>query len=111
MPMARADPAVMIVDYELVPEVLILGDSAVLTLTITNAETINAETIATIARTTTSGSTTTVTTDTIGATIDNIWITPAYDGDKRVRAKLNYDDVGHVSAGASFTICFENSYR
>lgn len=105
-PTVHADPAVMISSYELDPEVLMPGDSAILTLTI-----INAETTATTTRTTTSTSgsysSTTTVVETNGVTISNIWIASAYDGEKRVKAKLNYADIGHISAGSSFTICFE----
>ena len=98
IPVVDADPTVIISAYQLTPEVLMPGDHAVLTLTITNAET-------TATRTTVSGDTTTQ--KTIGATIKEIRITPAYDGDRQIRATEKYEDVGDLAPGTSLTINFE----
>ena len=99
---ACADPAIIVYDYELSPEVFMPGDSGILTLTIKNAETTS-----TVARTTVSGSTTTVTTDMVGATINGVWIDAATSGDKRVYAVLSHGHVGELAPGASFDISFE----
>lgn len=98
-----ADPAVIILDYELSPSVFMPGDSGTLKLTIKNAEASN-----TVTRTTTSGSTSTVYADTVGATINNIWVSDATDDNgKKVKAKLNYEDVGDLPPSTSFDITFE----
>lgn len=98
-----ADPTMIISDYELSPSVFMPGDSGTLKLTIKNAETSN-----TVARTTTVGSTSTVYTDTVGATFNNIWIASASDSNgNKVKAKLNYEDVGDLSPSTSFDITFE----
>jgi hypothetical protein len=99
MPVTCADPSVMIDSYELYPEVLMPGDSAVLTLTIKNAETTATHTISS-----TSGGTTTTTVKTIGAIIDNIWISPAQSGGNQIKATSNYANVGRLAPGASFDI-------
>jgi hypothetical protein len=98
----HADPSLIITDYDLSPSIFLPGDIGILTLTITNTESTN-----TVTLTSTSSSSTTVKTDTIGATISNIWIEPAFDHDKRVRATLNYEDVGDLAPGASVDISFK----
>ena len=108
LPTCQADPSIIVADYELTPSVFMPGDDGVLVLTIQNAETTS-----TSSRTTTSGSTTTVTTDTVGATIDNIWILPGLDGSKEIGATANYEDVGYMAPGSSFPVSFKliaNSY-
>lgn len=97
-----ADPAVMIYDYTLSPEIFMPGDTGVLTLTVKNAET-----AATYVSSSTTNTYTYTSTDTIGATITNIGITSAYNGNKEVKAKLNYEDVGYIAPGSSFDIEFE----
>ncbi|RLI65182.1 MAG: hypothetical protein DRO67_03040, partial [Candidatus Asgardarchaeum californiense] len=101
-PVTSADPAIMISNYELSPKTLMPGDSAILTLTVTNAE-------STATRTTvsTSGSTTTTTVKTIGAEINNIWIVPDGSGDKEIHATSNYQDVGYMAPGASLEVSFK----
>ena len=103
VPNIQADPSIIIDDYVLSPSVFMPGDSGTLKLTIKNAETTN-----TVARTTTVGSTTTISTDTVGATFNNIWITAASDSNgKRVKATLNYEDIGYLAPSASFDITFK----
>ena len=98
----QADPSIIITDYELTPSVFLPGDEGTLRLTIKNAETTN-----TFTSTSTVSSTTTVKTDTIGATINKIWIEPAIHKEKMVRATLNYKDLGELAPGASFDISFK----
>ncbi len=69
LPTVQASPAVMISQYELSPEILMPGDTAVLTLQVRNAET-----VATQTSTSTSGGDSTTTIHTLGVDIDNIWI-------------------------------------
>ena len=103
MPMASADPSIIIYDYTLSPEVFMSGDGGTLKLTIKNAETTN-----TISRTTTGSTTTTVYTDTVGATINNIWVVAATDSyGKKVKATLNYEDIGYLAPLASFDVTFK----
>jgi len=102
IPTTMADPTIIITDYELYPEILMPGDSAMLTLTITNAESTYTRTTAS-----TSGSTTTTTVKTVGATINNIWILAAEKDDHEIRARQNYEDVGDIAPGSSLTITFE----
>ena len=101
LPALKADPTIIISSYSLEPELLRPGDSAVLSLTITNAEA-----TATSQETTQIGGTSTVHTDTIGATINNIWITKATDGLHDIKATNNYEDVGALSPSSSITINF-----
>ena len=101
LPALKADPTIIISSYSLEPEILRQGDTAVLSLTITNAEA-----TATSQETTQIGGTSTVHTDTIGATINNIWITKATDGSHDIKATNNYEDVGALSPSSSMTINF-----
>lgn len=102
IPTVQASPAVMISQYQLSPEILMPGDTAVLTLQVRNGETVATQT-------TTSGpvgdSTTTV--RTLGVDINNIWIEPARSGGKQIRATANYEDIGYLTAGASIEINFK----
>jgi hypothetical protein len=102
IPSLSADPAVIIYSYSLSPEVFMPGDSGTLTLTIKNAETTN-----TVQSTSTSGTTTTVRTDTIAATLNNVWIVYATDGTHKVKATLNYEDVGELAPGTSINLNFK----
>ncbi|MCK4349086.1 MAG: hypothetical protein KAW47_10760 [Thermoplasmatales archaeon] len=103
VPLVDANPAVIISDYELSPEIFMPGDSGLLTLTITNAETTAAETTLE-----TSGSDTVTTVETLGTKIKKIWVTPDDDdGGREVKAKTSYSDVGYLAAGASIIISFE----
>ena len=64
-----ADPSIVISSYDLSPEVFMPGDTGTVTLTVCNAETTH-----TVASTSTSGNSHTVRTDTVGATINKVWI-------------------------------------
>ena len=98
----QANPSVLITNYSLSPAVFFPGDEGTLQLTITNAELAN-----TVTSTTTAGGTTMVVTDTVGATLNSIWIESAYDNDKAIRASETYYDVGDLAPGASIVISFE----
>lgn len=103
VPNIGADPSIIVDDYELIPSVFMPGDSGTLKLTIKNAEITN-----TVSRTSTSGSQSTVYTDTVGAEFNNIWILPASDSNgKKVKATLNYEDIGYLAPSASFDITFK----
>jgi len=103
MSSVSADPTLIIEDYYFTPNVFMKGDSGLLTLKITNAETTN-----TFQQTTASGSTTTTRTYTVGAFINNIWI--VYDSDSngsKIKAVSNHEDVGSLAPGSSIYINFE----
>jgi len=102
IPSVYADPTVIIDNYSLYPEVFMPGDSGILTLKIKNAEAAN-----TVQTTSTSGSSSTVKTDTVGATIENIWIVSATDGNHEVKATKNYEDVGNLAPASSIDISFK----
>jgi len=102
IPAVQANPAVMIENYELSPEILMPGDTAVLTLRVKNAET-----VATQTSTSVSGGDTTTTVRTLGVAIENIWIAAAQSGGKQIRATANYDDIGYLAAGASIEVPFK----
>ncbi len=100
--LASADPMLLVDSYELTPAIFFPGDTGVLTISITNAETTN-----TIQSTSTGGSSTSVRTDMDGARINNIWIVPAEDGERQVSAVQNYEDVGELAPGASIELSFK----
>ncbi len=101
IPIVHASPAVMITQYQLSPEILMPGDSAVLTLEVKNAE------IASESSTSVVGGDSTTTTHTLGVDINNIWISPAQSGGKQIRATANYEDIGYLASGASIEVNFK----
>ena len=101
--LASADPTVMVTDYALEPETLLPGDSAELTITLTNTETTATKTDNDYINSLVVDSTT----DTIAATLNNVWITADGDGSYSIRASENYEDVGDLSPGSSITLSFE----
>jgi len=102
IPPASANPAIMIQNYQLSPEILMPGDTAVLTLQVRNGETVATQTTTSVY-----GGDTTATVHTLGATIDEIWIDPAQSGGKQIRATSNYENVGYLAAGAGIDINFK----
>jgi hypothetical protein len=102
LPSVQASPAVMISQYQLSPEILMPGDTAVLTLQVRNAETVATQTTAS-----TSGGDITTTVHTLGVDINNIWIVAAQSGGKQIRATTNYEDMGYLAAGASIEVNFK----
>ncbi|MEA3458922.1 MAG: hypothetical protein U9R21_09640, partial [Candidatus Thermoplasmatota archaeon] len=102
VPLVDANPAVIVSDYELSPEIFMPGDSGLLTLTITNAETAAAETTVE-----TYGGVSVTTAETLGTKIIKIWVMPDDDGSREVEAKTSYLDVGYLAAGASIIVSFE----
>jgi len=101
--LTMADPTVMITDYSLEPVTLLPGDSAELTITLTNTETTATKTDNDYINSLVVDSTT----DTIAATLNNVWITADGDGSHSIRASENYEDVGDLSPGSSITLSFE----
>jgi hypothetical protein len=93
IPTVQANPAVMISQYQLSPEILMPGDIAVLTLQVRNGETVATQTTTSV-----SGGETTTTVHTLGVDINNIWIEPAQSGGTQI---------GYLAAGASIEINFK----
>jgi hypothetical protein len=82
------------------------GDRGTLTLTIKNVETTSTTT--SVDSYTSGGATdSTTTVKTNGATIQNVRIAPAYDGNKQIKATSSYSNIGYLTAGASITLSFE----
>jgi len=102
IPLVQANPAIMIQQYQVSPEILMPGDTAILTLEVRNGETMATQT-------TTSGSVgdTTTTVHTLGATLEDISIIPAQSGGKQIRATTHYKDIGYLAAGASIEVSFK----
>jgi hypothetical protein len=102
IPCVQANPAVMIQHYQLSPEILMPGDTAVLTLQITNGEGVATQTTTSV-----SGGESTTTVRTLGATIDDIWVDPVQSGGKQIRATSHQEDIGYLAAGASIQVNFK----
>ena len=102
LPTAHAsDPAIIISQYQLSPEILSPGDTAILSLTVRNGEM-----TATESTTSVNGGGTTTTVHTLGATIHAISIIPAQSGGRQIRATQEYDDLGFLAAGTSIEVSF-----
>jgi hypothetical protein len=101
LPAVHADPAIIISQYQVSPEILSPGDTAILTLTVKNGET-----TATESTTYVNGGGTTTTVHTLGTTIHAISIIPAQSGGKQIRATRQYEDLGYLAAGASIEVAF-----
>ena len=102
IPLVQANPAMMIQQYHISPEILMPGDTAILTLEVRNGETVATQTTSTG----TVGDTTT-TVHTLGATLDGISIIPAQSGSKQIRATTHYEDIGYLAAGSSIEVTFK----
>jgi hypothetical protein len=102
LPTVQANPAIMIASYEMSPEILMPGDTAILSLQIRNGETVATQTSTTV----TGGETTTIV-HTLGATINTIQILPAPSEGRQIRATARYDDIGYLAAGASMNVDFK----
>ena len=102
IPLVQANPAMMIQQYQVSPEILMPGDTAILTLEVRNGETVATQT-------TTTGTVgdTTTTVHTLGATLDDISIIPAQSGGKQIRATTHYADIGYLAAGSSIEVIFK----
>ena len=102
LPSTTANPAIMIAGYTLVPEILMPGDSAVLTLQVRNGETVATQTTSSV-----SGGETTTIVHTLGATLDAVRIIPVQSGARQIRATAQYQDVGYLAAGSSIDLNFK----
>ena len=102
LPQNLADPTVMVTAYTLEPEILLAGDEAVLSVTLTNTESTATQTNTDYV----GGVPIDQTTDTIAATLNNVWITSDGDGSYSIKATDNYEDIGDLSPGSSISITF-----
>lgn len=101
-PTVQANPAITIPQYEVSPEILFPGDTAILTLEVRNGETVATQTTTQIV-----GGEVTITVHTLGAPIDAISILPAQSGGKQIRAAQHYENLGYLAAGASIEVNFK----
>ncbi len=101
-PTVTANAAVMIQQYYLSPEILMPGDTAILTLEVRNGETVATQTTTTV-----SGGETTTIVRSLGVLLDDIRIDPAQSGGKQIRATTHYEDIGYLAAGASIEVNFK----
>ena len=101
--MVSADPAIIVQTYSLSPEVLLPGDSAVLTISIFDAEVVATET--TVEGSSTLDMVTTV--RTLGVEIEEVSIVSAGIGSKKIQATKSFTDVGVVGPGSAIPITFE----
>lgn len=103
MPVESVDPAIIVQTYTLFPEVLLPGDSAVLTVSIFDAEVAATET--TIEGSSQFDMITTV--RTLGVKIEEVSIVSAGVGSKKIQADRSFSDVGVVGPGSQIPITFE----
>jgi hypothetical protein len=93
----------MITDYSLNPEILYPGDTAELSVTLTNTE-------ITGTRTDTDyidGLPMDQITGTIAATLDKVWITEDGDGTNLIDSDKSFSNIGDLSPGSSLTLSFQ----
>ncbi len=102
LPHSHANPTVMVTAYTLEPEILLAGDEAVLSVTLTNTESTATQTNTDYV----GGVPIDQTTDTIAATLNNVWITSDGDGSYSIKATENYEDIGDLSPGSSISLTF-----
>ncbi len=105
LPVASGEPAVMISDYTIDPEVLMPGDNATLLLNVYNSEIATKQTTTQ----TTEGNTVTTTVEKDNGKIRRIQISSAYDGDKEICASSYYDDVCIIAPGSTIPFVFRLS--
>lgn len=102
IPNIQANPSIIISDYSLEPEIFHPGDSGILTITITNAETSSTKTDTDYINSLPVDQTI----ETVGAVIENIYISSDSDGSNRVKATDNYEDIIEIAPGSSFSVQF-----
>ncbi len=102
IPTTQANPSLYISSYALSPEILQPGDIGLLSITITNGETTATNTDTDYLNSLLIDQTI----ETIGAVIENIYITPDGDGNHVVKAIKNYEYPVEIAPGSSITIEF-----
>jgi hypothetical protein len=101
-PSVQANPAIVIAQYTLSPEILSPGDTAILTLQVKNGDIAGAQ-----STTTGGGGDTTTTTHTLATSIEAISIIPVQTRGRQIRATQSYEDLGYLAAGASMEVNFK----
>ena len=101
-PTVQANPAIVIAQYALSPEILSPGDTAILTLQVKNGDMAGAQSTTTIG-----GGDTTMTTHTLATSIEAISIIPVQIRGRQIRATQSYEDLGYLSSGASMEVNFK----
>ena len=102
VPIAVADPSLVVTDYQFTPKVLIPGDEGYLQVTIKNAET-----TATEATTYTWSDRSTTYTDTMGAIINKVWISSAVSNGKKISVSNNFEDLCNLAPATSIPLSFK----
>jgi hypothetical protein len=98
----QADPSIILSDYSLTPSVLFPGDTAQLQIILTNSETTNTKQTTSV-----SGGTTTTALHTVAATIQRVWLMPAYDGSKKIQSSQTFTDIGDLAPAASMPLTLQ----
>jgi hypothetical protein len=102
IPHIQANPSLYVSQYSINPEVLHPGDTGLLSITITNGETtatntdINYDNSLPVDQTT----------DSIGAVIENVYVSPDGDGSYVVKASERYKNPVEIAPGSSITFDF-----
>lgn len=99
-----ADPVIVVDSYSVSPSVLMPGDSGVLTVDITNAESTSSKTVSTV-----DGGTTTTLSEIVGAEIDSIWVDDVIVSSSKLRIPSTYNDIGVISPGDTISFSFKIS--
>ncbi len=99
-PTVQADPSLYVSSYELTPAILFPGDTGLLTITITNGESTATHTDSDYIN----GVVVDSKLKTMGAIIENIYLSSDGDGNRVVRGSGYYEDVAELAPGASITV-------
>lgn len=102
IPLSQANPSIYISSYTLTPEILHPGDIGLLRITISNGETTATKTDTDYINSLPVDQTI----ETIGAVIENVYITSDGDGSHVVKARENYEDPVEIAPGSSITFEF-----
>ena len=101
-PGIQANPSLYISEYTLAPEVFHPGDTGILTVTITNGETTATKTQSDYINSLPVDQTT----KTLGAIIENVYISEDGDGTYTIKSHENYPDLIEIAPGTSITLEF-----
>jgi hypothetical protein len=102
-PTIQADPTVMVTDYTLDPQILMPGDEAELSITLTNTEATGTHTDTDYINNLAVDQVI----DTIAASIDKVWINADGDGTNSISAEQIYTYIGDLSPANSITLSFK----
>jgi hypothetical protein len=102
IPLGQANPSIYISSYSLIPEILHPGDVGLLRITISNGETTSTKTDTDYINSLPVDQTT----KTVGAIIENVYITSDGDGSYDVKASEHYEDPVEIAPGSSITFEF-----